>query len=318
MNTAVPLPSVQDVFTEDEVARTAYTRLVPLENQAELFIRVLGQVLIQAPSLEERALVAQRIHDCATNQELIELGKSHLEQFVEYIKGLRALSSPPKLARGEILLNIPTVAPRSHLEAKKQALVRDNYRCVVSGFVDVDGIEALPRLEKDIATTSAMIRCTECCHIFPEQGDWDDSDSEEPGHHNNSSRFTLAHVFGGAHEPSLTETGIYDLRNMLTLETGTCAAFREFMIWLEPTGEVASQYRLVGRYAHYGKDLPEVVTFFSTSPDLLLPHPRFLAFHAACARVLQLSGAGKFINRLLHQPKYSSISTYSKVRLRLA
>ncbi|CAE6533370.1 unnamed protein product [Rhizoctonia solani] len=316
MSTAVPLPSVQDVFTEDEVARTAYARLVPLENQAELFIRVLGQVLIQAPSLEERALVAQQIHNCATNQELIDLGKFCLEQFVEYIKGLRALSSPPKLARSEILLNIPTVAPRNHLEAKKQALVRDNYRCVVSGFVDFDAIEALPRLEKDIATTPAMIRYTECCHIFPEQEDR--NDFEEPGHHNTSSRFTLAHVFGGAHEPSLAETGIHNLRNILTLETGTCPAFREFMIWLEPTGEIANQYRLVKRYAHYGKDLPEVVTFFSTSPDLPVPDPRFLAFHAACARVLQLSGAGKFINRLLYQPKDSSISTYSKVRLRLA
>lgn len=42
-------------------------------------------------------------------------------------------------------------------------------------------------------------------------------------------------------------------------------------------------------------NLPATVTFTSTRAHLPLPDPRYLALHAACAKVAFLSGAGEYI-----------------------
>ncbi|KAG8689138.1 hypothetical protein FRC11_004015, partial [Ceratobasidium sp. 423] len=63
MSTAVPLPALGDLFGGDEATRNAYARLLSLENQAEVSIRVLGQLLLQAPTLEGRAFMAQCINN---------------------------------------------------------------------------------------------------------------------------------------------------------------------------------------------------------------------------------------------------------------
>ncbi|CAE6533377.1 unnamed protein product [Rhizoctonia solani] len=296
MNTAVPLPPSHGLFPEDEVARTAYARLLPLEDQAELAIRILGQLLIQAPSSEGRTFVANEICHCATDREIVELGEARLEQFVQYLKGLRALPSLPYLYRDETKFDVPTVAPKNYLDAKKQALVRDNYRCMLSGVVDTDAVGILPWLEGEVVAKQETIGCTECCYIFSKLESYiDDNDSD---YLYTSGPCTLAHLYGGNDESGLTGTGIHDLRNTLTLNPGDCAAFREFIVWLEPTGEAENQYKIVRRDPYYGRNLPKVVTFSSTSPDLTLPDPRLLTFHAACARVLKLTGAGDFIDRL--------------------
>ncbi|CUA72626.1 hypothetical protein RSOLAG22IIIB_10196 [Rhizoctonia solani] len=289
MDTAVPLPPPHGLFPEDEVARTAYARLLPLEGQAELAIRILGQLLIQAPSSEGRTFVANEINNCTTDQEIVELGEARLEQLVQYFKGLRALPRLPDLYlddidlyRDETRFEVSVVAPTNYLEAKKQALVRDNYRCMVSGVVDMEAVEILPWLEGELAAKQETIGCTECCYIFPKLEGY--PDIEDSGFLHSSSLYTLAPLFGGTDESGLTGTGIHDLRNTLTLDAGICSAFRDLIISLEPTGEAENEYKVVRTYEPYGRDLPKVVRFSSTSPDLPLPDPRLLAFHAACAR----------------------------------
>jgi hypothetical protein len=50
--------------------------------------------------------------------------------------------------------------------------------------------------------------------------------------------------------------------------------------------------------ALYIQNLPQTVTFTSTAAHLALPDPRYLALHAACARVAHLSGAGEHIDAI--------------------
>ncbi|KDN36793.1 hypothetical protein RSAG8_10575, partial [Rhizoctonia solani AG-8 WAC10335] len=309
-STAVPLPPLQDLFAGDEVARAAYTRLLPLESsQAELLVRILGQLLIQAPSSEGRTFVAKRINDCATDREIIELGESHLNQLVQLFKALRALSSTPCHSPNESQLDLPAAAPTSDLGVENQALVRGNYRCVLSNAVDIDAVEPLPWLEKEVIAKRVIVMPTRCCYILPEQADWDYA--EESGH-----RDTLAHLFGGNH--GLTPAGprTHDLRNMITLDVGCYSSFKELFIWLEPTGEAENQYNIVGRKDYHRNTLPEVVTFSSTSPDLPLPDPQYLAFHAACARVVKFSGGAETIDRILRElEKEKALAEYgSSVR----
>jgi hypothetical protein len=81
-------------------------------------------------------------------------------------------------------LRLP-VAPKGHTEAKKlacplyvpvqstwltsdsQALIRDNYRCMLSGVVDISCAESLPELQVELSTHGVGKR-TQCCHILPQ------------------------------------------------------------------------------------------------------------------------------------------------------
>ncbi|GBE80265.1 hypothetical protein SCP_0214820 [Sparassis crispa] len=52
-------------------------------------------------------------------------------------------------------------------------------------------------------------------------------------------------------------------------------------------------------YLGFGR-LPKHVTFTTTDPELLpVPSPDYLALHAACAKVAHLSGAAKYIDKVL-------------------
>ena len=56
-----------------------------------------------------------------------------------------------------------------------------------------------------------------------------------------------------------------------------------------------NQYALRARNAYVLEGLPATITFIA-SADLPLPDPRYLALHAACAKVAHLSGAGEYID----------------------
>jgi hypothetical protein len=57
-------------------------------------------------------------------------------------------------------------------------------------------------------------------------------------------------------------------------------------------------YNIRRRYPAIHSDLPPSVTF-TTNTDLDLPDRRYLALHAACAKVLHLSGAAEAIDSIL-------------------
>jgi hypothetical protein len=55
------------------------------------------------------------------------------------------------------------------------------------------------------------------------------------------------------------------------------------------------------------RDLPPDVTFTSTSSQLALPDPRYLALHAACARVIKFSGVSGYIERILRDAEETRV-----------
>ncbi|CAE6535382.1 hypothetical protein RSOLAG22IIIB_01221 [Rhizoctonia solani] len=297
MVATVCLPPLQGLFEGDEETSSAYVRLLPLESQAELLVRILGQMLIQAPSLEERTYVAKSINRCATNQAILELGRSHLRQLVEYFRRLNIFSSTSPFPVDRIQSDSMIAASMSHAEAEKQSLIRDNYRCMLSGAVDDRAFESLPSVQAEVIATNKSVVDTQCCHILTEHACC--GHVEEIKYGDTLHNWTIAHLFGSTHKDRLAGPGIHDLRNTLTLERGIHACFTRFLIWLEPTGKSENQYALRRKNKYIYKWLPDVFEFSSTSPDLSLPDPQYLAIHAACARVVMLSGAAYYIEEFL-------------------
>ncbi|CAE6426095.1 unnamed protein product [Rhizoctonia solani] len=272
----------------------------------ELPVRILGQMLIQAPVIAGRAYVAGFINRCATNEEITELGVVYLGQFVNYLRAPR----PPRTPRTPPM-SLPTSAgpnpslpePTSHTEAKKQALIRDNYRCMLTGAVDNNAVKFMPELLSEVVDTRTAVRVTGCCNILPQYGGYDDMDGFN---YQDTTLWPMIYSFGGVSENQLGEHGVHGLGNVLTLEYGIRSIFDGFDIWLEPTGEAENQYFIKGQEESDRRGLPERVTFSSSFPGLELPNPHYLSVHAAFARVIKLSGASRIIARIIRDLEYNT------------
>jgi hypothetical protein len=72
----------------DESAHAAYQRIIPLENSDTKLIRLLGWMLIHAPSETGRADIARSINKCQTNEAIVETGRYYLKHFIKYCRSL--------------------------------------------------------------------------------------------------------------------------------------------------------------------------------------------------------------------------------------
>jgi hypothetical protein len=110
---------------------------------------------------------------------------------------------------------------------------------------------------------------------------------------------------------------VHCMENVMTLSIDAHYLFNKLQLWLEELvtfhicfselvlNEAILQptphtYRVKAIFPVRYLGIPETVTF--TTPDsvhLPLPSPRYLHLHAVCARVVQLSGAGPYMQTIL-------------------
>jgi len=189
-------------------------------------------------------------------------------------------------------------APQSHVEAKKNALIRDGYRCVVTRKYDTRSVKEIREL-KDIVLSDPSLRteATQCAHIFAEST----NSSIEPGSAKRNYAATMWAVmcrFGFEELPAeLNGSKVHRLENVMTLVHGFHVNFDQLMVWFVATNE-ERKYKLEAVDAYILRDYPEYVTF--TTPDpvkLPVPSPTYLAIHAACAKVAHFSGAAECIDK---------------------
>ncbi|EUC53633.1 hypothetical protein RSOL_014540 [Rhizoctonia solani AG-3 Rhs1AP] len=69
-------------------------------------------------------------------------------------------------------------------------------------------------------------------------------------------------------------------------------------IWLEPVEGEDNVYNVGRLNPAFYPEVPPTVTL-TTNHHMVLPDPRYLALHAACAKVLHLSGAAELINSVI-------------------
>ena len=116
----------------------------------------------------------------------------------------------------------------------------------------------------------------------------------------------------------LNGSNIHRLSNILTLSLDIHCWFDDLKIWLEPLGvrplflpfiffihvlglNKENRYRLRAVDPRLIRRFPEIIEFRSHHPDIPLPNPRYLALHAACSEVANLSGAGDYIEKTLRE-----------------
>ncbi|EUC62641.1 hypothetical protein RSOL_424570 [Rhizoctonia solani AG-3 Rhs1AP] len=308
---ATPLPPLDGHFENDQIAHSAYQRTLRLENQNVVWIRILGYMLIYAPHENGRLEIARDIHSCATDQDVLELGCSIFMYFVQYFKLVDTCTpGPPSPPSSDPLQgqtsNLIFATPATYSEAKANALVRDNYRCMLTGKVDTHTYTYSPRLREQLGNSPPPdVDDTECWHIIPHCAPNCIHDSEKKT--TCAATFNLLERFGNINHLQLSQGGPHHWTNVMTVQLGLRQNFNLLHIWLDPVEGMEDTYAIGRRYPGLRPDLPQAITFTTSNPALPLPDRRYLALHAACARVAHLSGATETIGSISNEMEHRGV-----------
>ncbi|EJD47732.1 hypothetical protein AURDEDRAFT_86599 [Auricularia subglabra TFB-10046 SS5] len=191
---------------------------------------------------------------------------------------------------------------------KRQALVRDGFRCVITGRYDRESAVASATLDQRAIQERATQGPTNCCQILSEATIQNLNDADPAA---SRRRHNAASVMGTLASFGLEdlaanlsdENGIHSLKNVMTMSLDSHNAYDDLYVWLEPTS-VPHQYKLRGRrwqdVATLSHEIGDIIKFEVHGPDptLALPDPRFICLHAICARVAHMSGAAEYFEKV--------------------
>ncbi|KAH8930256.1 hypothetical protein BT69DRAFT_1275674 [Atractiella rhizophila] len=279
-------------------------------------VRILGRLLEFCPTQTGKDSVATSI--ISASREFVNFDSpachdmfSQLGEFYDqcFIRTFRKAKGPtPQVSehpsrpsfdrKSELIEEWLVPHPRDHCRAKQSALIRDRFRCVLSGRVDQDAAD----LSSDILdeeNSDALIGRTECAHIFSETTNANLEDEAKAKYASNA--WMILETFGHPEiQKELEGQNVHRLSNVMTLDAPLHDWFDKLKLWLQPTGEPnvykieARNERLVFR----NHRVPRQVRLTTQDAQLDLPNPKYLALHAACSRVAHLSGAADHLDRM--------------------
>ncbi|KAL1943932.1 hypothetical protein VTO73DRAFT_3750 [Trametes versicolor] len=281
--------------------------------------RLLGRLLLEAPTEDGRNNVASEIVQCRDDSELFRLANLYKDHFIRLSSTVfrekdrtPAPSSHPSapssdLKKGEFR-NTLLPTPPSHSTAKADPLRRDGYRCMLSRRLDVDSLDN-GLIPVDEATTG-MIAHTHCAHIFDKSTNEALSDSAQAAYA--ASLHAILHRFGGVDSTEeLNGAKVHRLENILTLSLDTHTSFDRLQLWLDEIPDSKDSYTVEAPSSrrYLLQMVPSTRVDFTTPDPVTLPLPdaRYLRTHAACARVAHLSGAAECIAKILHEEEITRV-----------
>ncbi|KAI0246005.1 hypothetical protein BJV78DRAFT_1286866 [Lactifluus subvellereus] len=243
--------------------------------------RVLGHLILEAPTELGRDWVCKKILNCPDEHALARLAQKFIFTFIGAFKAsaARSLSSG-----GDSALSTPgggegATSHSDYEEKRMLALKRDAYRCVITGALD-------PAFATGTAPANTRFAATEATPVIPPSVD---------------IRALSRYAGFSTDDPLCDPTpSFYRLENVLTLEDDASGEFRDLNVWLEKIGH-ADQYQIV---TWHPSTLPAsrrcATAAFTTTDSGTRPVPavRYLRLHAACARVAHKSGAATYIDAL--------------------
>ncbi|ESK81360.1 hypothetical protein Moror_3739 [Moniliophthora roreri MCA 2997] len=220
-------------------------------------------------------------------------------------------------------------SPKDYRTAKKYALARDGFKCMLSHKFDATSVEKIPAVEKMMLEEGGAFEETNCCHIFSEST-VQDIDSTDPAqvkrvcsvHCSRQLELTLdsdylqrEHAatalamlksFGlNTLVDKILQRGVHDPTNLLTMSAVWHAQFDKLHLWLEGTS-TPNEYDICVAKEAWWNGYPKHsrrVLFVSRPFEIgsetrivPLPDPQILAIHATCARVAHMSGAAKYMD----------------------
>ncbi|KAF9479918.1 hypothetical protein BDN70DRAFT_894535 [Pholiota conissans] len=272
----------------------------------------------------------------ARMKKVFELGieyRNHLMSIYRPNESSELRSTPPTRdsprswdeVRADIIASMAHL-PTTKRDAKKQALCRDGYKCLISGSYDYFYLKQLPADRgAEIIAAEENFRAgpTDIVHLFPESTQGVKSSSSE-------DYFAISKLFGIRDYIKLTGGEVNDLLNVLTISVGLRPLFDDFTFWLESVPQQPNTYNVVSThpdlFAKLSMSTLKRVTF-QVDPTLVrewntnspkdtngnipplpsLPDPSLIAMRAACARVARLSGAVEQAEQILEDRENASV-----------
>ncbi|KAK0435688.1 uncharacterized protein EV420DRAFT_1592662 [Desarmillaria tabescens] len=322
---AAALPPVETINGLNENGISAYNICLEFEKSAPagsvalMHARILGYLIIHSPSPSARHEVVKVIHSCAQDHaKLSQLGQTFLNYFIRPFKKFKGRTPAPSdhpsrpsfdVLKRDLRSKIRE-APKSHTEAKDLALVRDGFRCVVTGSYDHNTVEETSASTDEIGEAGTVY--TRCAHIVPESTYFNVSDQGPSNTKLDYAASVLAVLKRFGYDIEQTNgTKVHSLYNVMTMEGNVHDWFDRLEIWFEKT-KTPNCYKLQNLYPKYRRRLPAEVTF--TTPDqenLPVPSETLLSLHAACAKVAHLSGAAEYIDKLDRDVEDLSVLAYN-------
>ncbi|KAJ8474973.1 hypothetical protein ONZ51_g6871 [Trametes cubensis] len=293
--------------------------------------RVVGYLLLYPPSEDARRALTTELasYKSSSNvhQRVYGLGAMYLRHFIFVFRRNRGRtpapsddSSPPSpdRAREEYMRQLQPV-PRDHLSAKHAALVRDNFRCMLTGTVDMASVDE----NLTIRAPGETEDLTRCFRIFPDSLGNTETYGTGPKEYGTATVWSILERFGyeniSAELGSTSKNNLHRLENVMTLSPRIHALFDKMLLWLETVDETNSThgtlsaqdntYKVVlarGR-THDAINVREKVHFVSHHPDLPVPNPRYLQIHATCCRIAHMSGAADYLDLVLRDIEESKV-----------
>ncbi|KAF5372029.1 hypothetical protein D9615_008120 [Tricholomella constricta] len=259
---------------------------------------LLIAMLDHAPTPDGREEVAHAITACQNDDQLYGLYDHYLKGLLIPMKAqggrTPAVSDHPSRRSAEItrenLASLIESAKRDQQTLKDLCLKRDGARCVISGIMDMR--HALKHLQ--VYQPGDEYKYTEAAHIIP---------FGINKTHSNQARAKSAEIitlFTGIDISEVNGNDINRLENVMTLSLDEHKKFGGFDIWLEPLEGQQNAYKL-GKANPFASSLPAgtIIQFTDNQTQLPLPDPRYLALHAACAKIAHASGAAETIDAYL-------------------
>ncbi|KAI0294127.1 hypothetical protein B0F90DRAFT_1340776 [Multifurca ochricompacta] len=243
--------------------------------------RVLGHLILEAPTELGRDWVCKKILNCPDEYALARLAQKYIFTFFGAFKASAGRSLSYIVGSSLSTPNEGGISFLADYEEKRMlALERDAYRCMITGALDsVSAPEAL--------LAGVPLAATEATPIIPPSVDI-----------RTFSRYASFSNDDPLCDPALS---FYRLENILTLDGDMSDEFRSLNVWFEETNR-DDEYEIV---TWHPSTLPaphrrcSTVTFTTTDPVTKpVPSSRYLRLHAACARAAHKSGAAAYIEAL--------------------
>ncbi|KAH9026393.1 hypothetical protein EDB85DRAFT_1851218, partial [Lactarius pseudohatsudake] len=256
--------------------------------QKLVHVRVVGYLIREGPSLTASEFVAKEVNLYEEDEDKID--KAGERYFHHYLRAFKKSGDPTPTSplsacdtfetkQGMVMemLGQADKPPQDQKEAKRQALVRDDFQCIVSGKYDLELTSQNDDLRAAASSFSPpRVGVTQCAHIIPSSTNKNILDSKDK-HEHAASFWAILSCFGYKDIlDKLTGKGIHSLDNVMTLGMEIHHWFDQLKMWFEA-----------------------VITLTSEDPRLPLPNPDYLEIHAACCRVAHLSGAGEYMDKVL-------------------
>ncbi|KAK7449783.1 hypothetical protein VKT23_013259 [Stygiomarasmius scandens] len=354
-----PLPQILACRASDtiqDIWQQAYSHLCLFERQASsslataqqkdrnqvqsdlVSIRYLGYLLRELPRPEGVNRISKAINARAQSFEgILEVAQFFSDNLFKIFKGGRTPDPSSHSLHSEPFQTTLSGASGdlgNDETTGKNALERDNYRCLFCGAIDPNAGRAA--CDSHFQRLQQPAEYTFCVHIIPEALNnldtnfldrieeleiasyllTDAAEAVAANSHDEtkicqiSPRISILDVFDS---PAIisSELGgrdIHRLENIMTLCTNDRARFDNLEIWLEPVGSTPNLYHVrvsevafrPAKYVGRGRTEP---LFQVKLPDSSVrgPSSHYLALHAACCRVAHLSGMAEFVDNLLQE-----------------